>query len=258
MMGLVKTAGSQRGRGSAAYHTRARSAHAVTTVVLVVTASLLAACGSASPDAAALLRQASTTFAQATTFHFTFRATQLGPNDAFGITQATGDVQRPAMIAATGTVTGTADTGRAERPIGLLILGPRAWFRIGADPYQLTTTFDYVRTLFDAWQGLGVVLMHLQHPSTPQDVTAGATPCWQIAGEVEVKQLIFFGDGSQVPNRTVHTSVCVGKADGELYAVTFTGPVAGRDTAQTMRTFTFSAFGKPVTIKPPATPAPTA
>src|SRR5262249_19739976 len=89
-----------------------------------------------------------------------------------------------------------------------------------------------------------------------QDASVGGTPCWQIAGEVDLRQLSFFGNGSQAPNRTVHTNVCVGKADSELHAVTFAGPVSARDTAQTTRTFTLSAFGKPVTIKPPATATP--
>jgi LppX_LprAFG lipoprotein len=217
---------------------------------LVAAALALAACGTPPPDAATVLRNASAKFDQTTTFHFILTAAHLGPNDALGVTYATGDVQRPDKLMATAN----ANVGGLSLTVKLIVIGQQQWFDPGFGSYQPTTQFGSFLTIFDAQQGVGTVLVHMQQPSTAQDSSAGNTPCWKISGKVDTAQLAAIVGGSALTGQTVQTSVCVGKSDNELYTVRLAGAVTQTDTAQTTRTFTLSNFDKPVTIEPPSTP----
>jgi hypothetical protein len=209
----------------------------------------LSGCGTSTADAAALIKRA-----QTKSFHFVLSATHLGAADPLGVTYATGDVQRPDRLKATANAT----VGGFALSVRLIIIGQQQWFDPGTGAYQPTTQFGNLLTIFDAQQGVGAVLLHMQQPSTPQDATSGNTPCWKISGKVDTSLLAAIVGGSTLTGQTVQASVCIGKSDDELYLVTLTGAVTQSDTAQTVRTFTLSSFDQPVDIQPPATPTPTA
>lgn len=218
--------------------------------LLVMAVIALAGCGGpATPDAATLLKGAQAKFDQTKSFHFVLDAAHLGASDPLPVTNAVGDVQRPDQLSAKATVV----TQGLSFNVTLIIVGQQEWI---SDPlsgqYRSTTEFGTLLTIFDAQQGVGAVLRHMQQPSTPQDSSAGDAPCWKVTGKVATSDLAAIVGGTVLPDATVPTSVCVGKSDNELYSVTLSGPVTGTDTPQTMRAFTLSKFDQPVSIQTPA------
>ncbi len=214
----------------------------------------LAACGASAPDAATLLKNAQVKFDQTKSFHFVLNASHLGASDALGVTYAVGDVQRPDRLKATAT----ANVGGFALSVRLIIVGQQQWLDLGTGTYQPTTQFGSLLTIFDAQQGVGAVLIHMQQPSTPQDAASGNTPCWKVSGKVDTSLLAaIVGSSTLPPGTTVQTSVCIGKSDNALYSVTLAGAITQSDTAQTSRSFTLSGFDQPVDIEPPATPTAT-
>lgn len=235
----IGTTGSARGRF------RGYLAAALTTAVLA-----LAGCGGPpTPDATTLLKNAQAKFDQTKSFHFVLDATHLGASDPLPVTHAIGDVQRPDELSAKATVI----TQGFSFNVSLVIVGQREWI---SDPlsgrYRETNEYGTLLTIFDAQQGVGAVLRHMQQPAAPQDSTVGDAPCWKVAGKVATSELASIVGGTVLPDATVPTTVCIGKSDSELYAVTLAGAVTGTDTPQTTRTFTLSQFDQPVTIQTPA------
>jgi hypothetical protein len=222
--------------------------------VLVAALLALAACGAAPPDAATLLKNAQVKFDQTKSFHFVLNASHLGASDALGVTYAVGDVQRPDRLKATAN----ANVGGFALSVRLIVIGQQQWFDPGIGTYQPTTQFGSFLTIFDAQQGVGAVLIHMQQPSTPQDAMSGNTPCWKVSGKVDTSLLAAIVGSSTLPQgTTVQTSVCIGKSDNALYSVTLAGAVTQSDTAQTSRSFTLSNFDQPVDIEPPVSPTAT-
>ena len=214
----------------------------------------LAACGASAPDAATLLKNAQVKFDQTKSFHFVLNASHLGASDALGVTYAVGDVQRPDRLKAMAT----ANVGGFALSVRLIVIGQQQWFDLGTGTYQPTTQFGSFLTIFDAQQGVGAVLIHMQQPSTPQDAMSGNTPCWKVSGKVDTSLLAAIVGSTTLQGKTVQASVCIGKSDNALYSVTLAGAITQSDTAQTSRSFTLSGFDQPVDIEPPATPVPTA
>jgi hypothetical protein len=211
----------------------------------------LGACGTSSangPSAATLLAQAQAKFNQTRTFHFTLTASHLGPNDPLAVSAAQGDVQRPDELSATATVITSGLTLDAK----LVIIGQQEWFTTSITGTQKTTQFASFLAIFDPQQGVGGILTRVQNPSAPQDATVGGRSCWKISGRAQTSDLAAIVGGTVLPNKTVPASVCIGKADNELYSVTLSGPVTQTDTPQTSRSFTLSNFDQPVSIQPPA------
>jgi hypothetical protein len=217
--------------------------------VLVAALLALAACGASAPNAATLLKNAQVKFDQTTSFHFVLNASHLGASDALGVTYAVGDVQRPDRMKATATAT----VSGFALSVRLIIVGQQQWLDLGTGTYQPTTQFGGLLTIFDAQQGVGAVLTHMQQPSTPQDAMSGNTPCWKVSGKVDTSLLAAIVGSTTLHGQTVQTSVCIGKSDSALYSVILDGAITQSDTAQTTRSFTLSNFDQPVDIEPPPT-----
>jgi hypothetical protein len=219
-------------------------------VALLVACVLLAACGSGSsgPSATTLLSQAQTAFDQLSSFHYALTAQNLGDSDPLPITQATGDVQRPDKLSATASVNGPF----GPLQVKLIILGQQEWI---TNPltggFQPTTNYSGFLKIFDAQQGVGAVLTHLQNPSTPQSSSAAAGSCWKISGTLPASAVAGVVNGAAGSSASVPTTICIGKSDSELYSVTLAGAVSQTDTAQTTRTFELTQFNQPVTITAP-------
>lgn len=218
--------------------------------VLLLCALLLAvaACGAAPPSAATLLKEAQTKFDQTKSFHFTLTAAHLGANDPLAITSASGDVQRPDELSTTATVV-TAGFTISEK---LIIIGQQQWITnplTGA--WETTNEYGGFATIFDAQNGVGAILVALQHPSTPQSSSSNNVPCWKIAGTISASAVAGVVGSDITSAQSVPTTVCIGQKDSELCSVTLSGPITSTDTPQTTRTFTLSNFDHPVSIQPP-------
>jgi lipoprotein LprG len=217
---------------------------------LCVALLIVPACGSSStPSAATLLAQAASKFNQVTSFHFVLTAQHLGASDPLPVTQASGDVQRPDTLSATALV--SSPFGPAQ--VKLIIIGQQEWITnplTGA--FQPTTDYAGLLAIFDAQQGVGAALVHLQQPSAPQSSSAAAGSCWKISGTLSASAVAAVVNGAVASNQSVPATVCIGKADDELYSVTLAGPVSQTDTPQTSRTFTLTQFNQPLSITPPA------
>jgi hypothetical protein len=218
--------------------------------VLALAVLAIAGCGGPpTPDAATLLKHAQAKFDQTKSFHFVLDAAHLGASDPLPVTHAIGDVQRPDQLSAKATVI----TQGFSFNVTLIIVGQREWI---SDPltgqYRQTNDFGTLLTIFDAQQGVGAVLLHMQQPSAPQDSTVSDAPCWKVAGKVATSELASIVGGTVLPDATVATTVCIGKSDSELYLVTLSGAITSTDTPQTTRAFTLSQFDQPVMIQTPA------
>lgn len=227
-----------------------------------LTLALLSACllataacesGPSTPSAASLLAQAQTAFAQLNSFHFALTAQNLGDTDPLPVTQATGDVQRPDKLSTTATV--SSPLGPVQ--VKLIILGQQEWI---TDPltgtFNPTTEYGGLTGIFEAQHGVGAALSGIQSPVTPQSSTAAAGDCWKISGTLPASAIAGVVSGGPSANGAVTASLCIGKADHELYSATFSGAVSQSDTAKTTRTFVLTNFNQPVTIAAPVlTPA---
>lgn len=218
-------------------------------VALVIACMIVSACGgSTTPSATALLARSASAFDQMTSFHFSLTAQHLGDSDPLPVTQATGDVQRPDKLSATALV--ASPFGSVQ--VKLIIIGQQEWITnplTGA--FQPTTDYAGLLAIFDAQQGVGAVLTHLQQSSTPQSSSSAAGSCWKISGALPASAVAGVVNGAAASNSNVRTTVCIGMADNALYSVTLTGPVSQTDTAQTTRVFTLTQFNQPVTITAP-------
>jgi hypothetical protein len=211
---------------------------------------VLPACGSASTvSSKTLLAQAASKFDQLTSFHFVLTAQHLGATDPLPVTQATGDVQRPDMLSTTATV----NSAFGAVQVKLIIIGQQEWFTNPlTGTFEPTSDYAGLLAIFDAQQGVGAVLAHLQQPSPPQSAAAAAGSCWKISGTLPASAVAAVVNGAAGSNQSVPATLCIGQADDELYSVTLAGPISQTDTPQTTRTFTLTQFNQPVMITPPA------
>jgi hypothetical protein len=200
-------------------------------------------------DATAILQRAGAKFQATQSFHFALTASHLGANDPLPITAATGDVQRPDKLKANAT----ANVAGFAVQTQLVIIGSQEWL---SNPltgkFEATSGYADLLAIFDAQQGVGAILAHLAKPSAPVSSSSAGGACWKITGTVSASQLAAAVGGGDTTTAAVPVTVCIGKADDELYSATLGGPVLSTDTAQTSRTFVLSAFNQPVTIAAPA------
>jgi hypothetical protein len=210
----------------------------------------LAACSSSSgQDASAILARAGAKFQATQSFHFALTAANLGANDPLPISAANGDVQRPDKLKASATASIAGFAVQTQ----LVIIGQSEWI---SNPLtgQFEPTQDYgnLLAIFDAQQGVGAILAHLQKPTAPVSSNSASGACWKISGTVSASDLAAVVGGGDTTGKAVPVSVCIGKNDDQLYSATLSGAVLASDTAKTTRTFVLSAFDQPVTINPPA------
>ncbi len=210
----------------------------------------LASCGNSSSalSASTILQRAQVRFEATSTFHFALQASHLGANDPQPITSATGDVQRPDQL----KTDMTANLSGFTLQLQLIIIGQRQWI---SNPltgkFEPTQDYGSLLTIFDAQRGVGAILTHLQQPTDLVSSSSVSGACWKISGKVGASELAAVV-GGVVKSSSVPVSVCIGKSDNELYSTTLAGPVTQTDTSATRRTFTLSAFDKPVSIQAPA------
>jgi hypothetical protein len=214
-----------------------------------VVSLILTACGSTSTvSATALLARAASKFDQLTAFHFVLTAQHLGAADPLPVTQASGDVQRPDMM----TTTATVNSAFGAVQVRHINIGQQEWITNPlTGTFESTSEYAGLLAIFGAQQGVGAALAQLQQPSAPQSSSAAAGDCWKISGILPASAIAAVVNGAAASNQSVPTTVCIGKADDELYSVTLAGPVSQTDTPQTARMFTLTRFNQPVTIAPP-------
>ncbi len=108
-----------------------------------------------------------------------------------------------------------------------------------------------VSTLTSPDTGVISLVAKLQNVAGPTDDTVNGVPCWRVTGSLDAKYLKFLTGGGVPAGTMLQTSVCAGKADGQLYQLSAVGLAAKGDTAQTSRTFTISNYNEHVTITAP-------
>ncbi len=219
-------------------------------LLLAALTCALAACATSSGlDSAHILLRAGARFQATQSFHFALTASHLGANDPLPITAASGDVQRPDKLKASAT----ANVAGFAVQTQLIILGQSEWI---SNPltgqFQPTQDYGNLLTIFDAQQGVGAILAHLDKPSAPVSSTSASGTCWKISGTVSASDLAAVVGGGDTTAKAVPVTVCIGKSDDQLYSATLNGAVLASDTAETTRTFVLSAFDQPVTIQAPA------
>lgn len=232
---------------------RGRLLTLATVAPLVLLMTTLAACGSSTPSAATLLKQAQTSFNSAQTFHFQLQTQHPGTAPADGTlypTAAEGDVQRPDRLKSLVTVS-LAGTNVA---VDVVAIGTKGW-------YQNPLTQQYVEAdevasltkLFDPQTGIGALLTQLQHVSQPSDRSISGTPCWYITGTLPGDKLSGIVVGITPTSTPVNVAACVSKTGSQLDFLSLTGQLLNGDTAQTEHDIYFSQYGESVNIQAPAT-----
>lgn len=217
--------------------------------LLCLAALVVAGCGGSSTlTAATLLQRAQTTFNKTQTFHFVMTSAHLGANDPQPIISAVGDVQRPDRLQATANTT----LAGFNLQVRLVVIGQQAWLDPGIGGFQPNDEYASFLTIFDPQQGVGSALVNMQHPSAPQESSSGGTACWKISGQVSTSVVAAVVNGTVLANQAVPATVCIGKADNQLYSVMLTGAITQTDSAQTVRTFTLSKFNQSLTILAPS------
>lgn len=220
---------------------------------MVLSLALLAGCGGSSgpPSAETLLKTAKQKLDAAQTFHFIMQADKLGdaPPGLLNVTQAEGDVKRPAQLSASGKV----NLAGFIVPTRLIIIEDKAWYQ-----NPLTGSWDRedeaasFAALFAPNNGVSNVLTSLKNPTKPADGKVNGVDCWKITGDVDPKALGDLLGGAATTSKPARTTVCIGKSDGKLYSAVVVGQVAQGDRDDTTRSFYLSKYDAPVSINPPA------
>jgi LppX_LprAFG lipoprotein len=213
---------------------------------------LITACGGSTsnngPNAQQLIKNAQAAIQKVTSYHFNLTVDNPGTGEVLVIKSADGDVLVPDKLQANASV---------------LVLGNVAQVKIitidgsqyVTDPitgsWQHTTGLLDPRTLSNSNTGVASILGHIQNPSTPTDSSVNGTPCWSINGTLDARYLASITGGGAPAGSIVAVTVCIGKANNLPYQIKMTGVAASGDNKDTVRTFTLSKFGEPLTIVAP-------
>jgi hypothetical protein len=209
----------------------------------------LAGCGEPAPSAISLLQAAQANFSAAQSFHVLYiveEAQQLTQSDVFYLTRAEADIQRPDKLSATADA---LTPGGPRHAVKCIVIGSQGWLATSAaDPYQPNADVVPFARLFDATTGLGAVLTRIEHPSPPQS----NKDIWVTYGSVPADAL-----SPLFPSLAGHTdlimvNVDVSQSNHQLVGLNLTGALFSGESHPYSHIFSFSGFGAPISIQPPA------
>ena len=221
---------------------------------LLVLVLLLAACGGSSnsssnpgvPDAHQLIAKAQAAIQKVTSYHFNLKAVNIGSTSVLAISSADGDIQVPDKLKATANALVAGNNVQVQ----LIAIGGKQYINLFGS-WQTTTGLLDPRTLSDPQTGVAAILGHIQNPSTPTAASVGGRSCWNIKGKLNPTYLAGITGGGAPAGQLDDVSTCIGKSDNLPYQIIITGIAAAGDTAKTVRTFTLSKFGEPLSIQAP-------
>jgi hypothetical protein len=213
---------------------------------------LLVGCGGTTtsvPDAQQLLNQARDAMKQVNSYHFNLTTDHPGTGSSgVSIQTADGDVVAPDKIKAQGNI----DLQGIVAQVNIIAIGQNQYY---TNP--LTGTWTPItgvidpRALADPQAGIGTLLSQIQHPGTATDSSVDGNSCWSITGQLGSKYIAGIVGDTQATNTNVTTTVCIGKSDHRPYQIQVSGEALQGDSAQTVRTITFSKFNESVSIQAP-------
>src|SRR5215469_9792471 len=184
------------------------------------------------------------------TFHLIMKVDNLGNASAsqIQIRSADGDVIMPDKVKALASV---LFSGQLVT-IKLVSIGDIQYI---TDPitgqWRVLKGAINVSSLTNPDTGVISLVGKLQNVAGPTDDVVNGVPCWHVTGLLNAKYLNFLTGGGAPAGTMLQTSVCAGKADGQLYQLSAVGEAAKGDTTQTSRTFTISNYDEHVTITAP-------
>jgi hypothetical protein len=202
------------------------------------------------PTAQQVLSAVQKNFRTINTFHLIMKVDNLGnaSGSQIQIRSADGDVIMPDKVKALASV---LFSGQLVT-IKLVSIGDVQYI---TDPitgqWRVLKGVLNVSTLTSPDTGVISLVAKLQNVAGPTDDAVNGVPCWHVTGSLDAKYLKFLTGGGVPAGTMLQTSVCAGKADGQLYQLSAVGQAASGDTAQTSRTFTISNYNEHVTITAP-------
>lgn len=202
------------------------------------------------PTAQKLLKTVQKNFRSVTAFHVVMKVENLGtaPDGAIQIRSADGDVLMPDKVKASANVLLSGQVVGVE----LVSIGDTQYI---TDPitgqWRVVKGVLNASTLTDPNTGIVSLASKLTSLSAPVDDVVNGIPCWRITGQLDAQTLAFLTGGGMPAGTMLHTSVCIGKADGLPYQLSVTGEAATGDTAQTARTFSISSYNETINIVAP-------
>jgi hypothetical protein len=202
------------------------------------------------PTSQQVLSTVQKNFRTINTFHLIMKVDNLGnaSGSQIQIRSADGDVIMPDKVKALASV---LFSGQLVT-IKLVSIGDVQYI---TDPitgqWRVLKGVLNVSTLTSPDTGVISLVGKLQNVAGPTDDVVNGVPCWRVTGLLDAKYLKFLTGGGVPAGTMLQTSVCAGKADGQLYQLSAVGQAAKGDTAQTSRTFTISNYNEHVTITAP-------
>jgi hypothetical protein len=216
---------------------------------IVSLALALGGCGEPAPSAISLLQAAQTNFSNAQSFHVLYiveEAQQLTHSDLFYLTRAEGDIERPDKLSA--TVDALTPSG-PRHGAKVIVIGGQGWLANSqTDQYQRDDEVVTFARLFDAQIGLGALLTQIEQPSSPQS----NKDIWVTYGSVPADALRPMFPALAGRTDPVMVDVDISQRDHQLVGLNLTGVLFPGESHPYSHIFSFSGFGAPVSIQPPA------
>ncbi|HEY7835177.1 MAG TPA: LppX_LprAFG lipoprotein, partial [Ktedonobacterales bacterium] len=170
----------------------------------------------------------------------------LTQSDLFHLTRAEADIERPDKLSA------TADTLTPSGPrhgAKCIVIGSQGWLANSpTEQYQPNVEVVAFARLFDAQTGLGALLTRIEQPSPPQS----HKDIWVTYGSVPADALSPLFPSLAGRTDPVMVDVDISQSDRQLVGLNLTGMLFPGESHPYSHIFSFSRYGAPVSIQPPA------
>lgn len=211
-----------------------------------------------SPTAAELLHHAASNLTATRALHFTYTAHAVTPGFRLAaLTGGDGSIVWPDRIVFNGTM---QSTPALAAPVVTVACGPtQQYVEMGDGTFQQMQGIpDIRRLLFASDTGIvSTILTQLEQPSAPKAIRLDTAATWYLTGTVPNRLLAALpGRSAAAPKGVLRAALWIGQQDQRLRQVTLSGPMFDGDSAQTVRTLTFSHFNEHLSLTVPRGQSP--
>jgi hypothetical protein len=205
------------------------------------------------PDPKDLLKKAAANIAKAKSLHFTLAAHPVTPGSRLAaLVSGEGNVVLPDTLVFQGSM---QTTPALAMSIVSAMCGPDQYLEFGDGNFQKMAGAPNVhRLLFSPDSGLVTgILTKLEGASAATAATLDKLSAWKISGTIPTQLLAHLpGRTAATPTKTpVRVQLWIGQQDSQLHQLVISGVLFDGDSAETVRTLTFSQFNEALKLTVP-------